>query len=250
MRIAKGVFMVGSGQIRLSNPMDCHVYLVEARGELALIDAGVGLETEEILTNIRRERFDPKDVRWLLITHCHADHAGGAWRIRAETGCKVIAPASEDKVLERGTNEELGLDIAKRSGIYPEDYVFQHCEVDRSVQDGEHLRIGASEVTVIQVPGHSRGSACYLLEAGGFRALFSSDVVFHGGTIGLGNWPGSSLDEYRRSIGKLAGLGVEALFPGHFLWTLRDGQQHLDKAIANLQSAWVPPAWQHNHPHH
>lgn len=249
MKVARGIFMIGSGQIGLSNPMDCHVYLIDTGGGLALIDAGVGIETEGLLENIRKDGFDPNDLRWLLVTHCHADHAGGSWWIRREVGCEVIAPKIEDAILERGTDRELGLDIAKRSAIYPEDYVFHHCKVDRSVEDGEGLRLGGIQVFIIQVSGHSWGSACYLLESEGWRALFSSDVVFYGGTIGLGNWPGSSLDGYRRDIGKLANLGVKALFPGHFLWTLRDGQRHLDIAVTNLQSAWVPPSWQHNHPH-
>jgi hydroxyacylglutathione hydrolase len=249
MKVAKRVFMVGSGQIGISNFMDCHVYLIDTEGGLALIDAGVGIETEQILENIRQEGFNPGHVRWLLITHSHADHAGGSWWIRREIGCEVIAPRIEDEILEKGTDEKLGLDIAKRSGIYPGDYSFHHCRVDRSVEDGESLKLGKAQILTIQIPGHSWGSACYLLEFNGWRALFSSDVVFYGGTIGLGNWPGSNLEGYRKNIGKLANLGVEALFPGHFLWTLRNGQKHLDTAVENLKSAWVPPAWQHNHPH-
>jgi hypothetical protein len=44
-------------------------------------------------------------------------------------------------------------------------------------------------------------------------------------------------------------LGVTALFPGHFMWTLQGGQAYLDKAVENLSLAWVPPAWQHQHQH-
>jgi len=80
------------------------------------------------------------------------------------------------------------------------------------------------------------------------RAFFSSDAVFIGGTIGLGNWPGSSLEAYRENIHKVQGLGVDELYPGHGLWTLRDGQKHLDKALNNLSYGWVPPIGSHNHP--
>ena len=111
------------------------------------------------------------------------------------------------------------------------------------------LTVGRYALRVIQVAGHSLGATCYLLDRGGYRILFSSDVVFYNGTIGLGNWPGSSLKDYRRCIGRLANLSVDALLPGHFMWTLEGGQEHLDRAIENLRLAWVPPAWQHNHPH-
>jgi len=110
--------------------------------------------------------------------------------------------------------------------------------------------VGRYTVRAIEAPGHSEGSICYLVSGPGPRMLFSGDVVFHGGTIGLGNWAGSSLEDYRACIGRVSGLEVEALFPGHYLWTLHGGQAHLDQAVRNMAEAWVPPAWQHNHFHH
>jgi len=250
LKITDGVYMVGSGQIRLSNPFDCHVYLLDCGGELTLIDAGVGLETELIIENIRAEGFDEREISHLLLTHCHADHAGGCAEMKRLTGCEVVCTEVEGELLERGTDHEIGLDVAKRSLIYPKDYKFKHCKPDRMVKDGENIQIGRYNIRVIIVPGHSWAPACYLLDRDGYRILFSSDVVFLGGTIGLGNWPGSSLKEYRRNIGKLSGLKVDALLPGHFLWTLHDGQSSLDRAVENLGLAWVPPAWEHRHPHY
>lgn len=250
MRITKGVYLVGSGQIRLSNPFDCHVYLVDCGGDLLLIDAGVGLEPELIIANIREEGFDERKVTHLLLTHCHADHAGGCAEIKKRTGCDVVCTEAEGELLERGTDEEMGLDVAKRSSIYPESYRFTHCKPDRIVDDGEAVRVGEYDIRVIVVPGHSWEPACYLLEMDGYKVLFSSDVVFYGGTIGIGNWPGSSLEEYRRNMRKLSNLSIDALLPGHYLWTLRDGQKSIDKAVENLKLAWVPPAWRHTHQHH
>ena len=249
MKIARDVYMVGSGQLGLSNTYDCHVYLLDGGTELALIDAGVGLSPDRIIANIREEGFSEKDISCLLLTHSHADHAGGCGALKALTGAKVICVEAEGRLLEAGSEEELGLDAAKRSAMYPDGYAFQHTRPDQIVGHGETLRVGRYRVQVIEVPGHSVGSTCYLVDLSGYRILFSSDVVFHGGTIGLGNWPGSSLDAYRRYIGRLTGLSVDALLPGHFLWTLEKGQDHLDAAVANLELAWVPPAWQHQHPH-
>ena len=49
MKITKSVYMAGSGSIRLSHPLDCHVYLVDGGNEeFALVDAGGGLEPELI----------------------------------------------------------------------------------------------------------------------------------------------------------------------------------------------------------
>ena len=249
VKITEDVYMVGSGQIRISNPFDCHVYLIDCGDELALIDAGLGLETEFIIENIRKEGFDEKKVSHLLLTHCHADHAGGCKNMKRLTECKIVCTDAEGRLLEYGTDEEIGLDRAKKSLLYPNDYRFTHCKPDWIIKDRDIIHAGRYDFRAIVVPGHSKASTCYLLDRDGYRILFSSDVVFLDGTIGIGNWPGSSLEEYRKNIRKLSNLQVDALLPGHFLWTLHDGQDSLDKAIENLSLAWVPPAWQHKHPH-
>jgi len=249
MRIAERVYLVGSGAIGLSHSLDCHVYLVDGGRELALIDAGAGLGVNDVLANIAADGLDVRRLTKVLLTHSHADHAGACRELQDRLGVEVICPRGEEQLLESGTERDLGLDRAIRSGIYPGDYVFRHARLDRVINDGETVTIGSLRLRAVVVPSHSPASTCYLVEVGGGTALFSSDVVFYGGTIGLGNWPGSSLAAYRDNIGKLAGLGVEMLFPGHYMWSLRDGQSHLDSAIRALAEAWVPPAWQHHHPH-
>lgn len=249
MKISKDVYLVGDGAIRLSSRYDCHIYLLDGGGETLLVDTGSGLEPELILRNIKEHGFEPKDITRVFVTHCHADHAGGCEAMKAETGCEVVAPELEARLMEGGSEQELGLDVTKAAGIYPPDYVYRHIRPDKRVKDGEVLKVGRYELKCIEVPGHNPGPACLLVTGEGRRALFSNDVVFMGGTIGLGNWPGSSLADYRKNIGKLAGLSVEELYPGHFLWTLRGGQEHLDRAISNLQQPFPPPNFSHNYPH-
>jgi len=248
MRILEDIFLVGSGQVRLSNKMDCHVYLIDCGGEHVLVDAGVGLGTDEILANVRSLGFDARKIGTILVSHSHADHAGGCTTLKSEIGCKVFAPESESEIIENGSEEDLGLDVTKRAGAYPSNYVFGHCAVDKILKDRDVVRVGRYEFETIQVPGHSPGTACFLLRRNGHTVLFSSDVVFVGGTIGLGNWKGSSLTQYRQNIRRLEGLQVDALLPGHWIWTIRDGQEHLDKAIQNLSLPYMPPNFQHQHP--
>jgi len=248
MRILEDIFLVGSGQIGLSHKKDCHIYLVRCGTEHVLIDAGLGLGTEEILANVRYDGLDPRKISTLLVSHSHADHAGGCHALKSEVGCKVFAPEAESQLIENGSEEDLGLDVTKRAGGYPATYVFAHCAVDKVLKDRELVHVGRCEFETIQVPGHSPGTACFLLRRDGQTVLFSSDVVFVGGTIGLGNWKGSSLTQYRQNIRKLEGLRVDALLPGHWIWTIRDGQEHLDKAIENLGLPYMPPNFQHQHP--
>jgi len=233
--------MVGSGNISLSNRHDCHAYLIDGGNhELALVDAGVGLESNRILSNIRAHNFDPENIVYILTTHSHSDHAGGCRNLKAETSCGIVASASEARLMEEGTDEELGLIIAKKSGCYPLDYTYPHCKVDKIVRDQENLGVGNYQVRAICVPGHSVGSTCYLLEQDNHRALFSGDTVLFNGVIGLLNCYGSSLREYRQNIEKLSNLDIDALMPGHGLFTVRGGQAHIDKAVEALQGLFVP----------
>ena len=65
--------------------------------------------------------------------------------------------------------------------------------------------------------------------------------MFCGGRICLLNCTGSSLSQYKEDIGRLSGLGVDALFPGHLAFCLRGGQEHLDKACDNFRGIFPPP---------
>jgi glyoxylase-like metal-dependent hydrolase (beta-lactamase superfamily II) len=249
LKIADDVYLVGGGDIRLSSRYDCHVYLIDGGREGCLIDAGSGLGTEEIIANIKKDGFSPKkDIDYILLTHAHSDHGGGAGSIQKATGAKIIAPKGEANfVQEGGADLEAGIKVTKVSGVYPKDYVYQHAKVDKVVEHGSRVKVGKYTLRTIQVPGHSHATAGYLIEQKP-RSFFSGDIVFINGTIGLGNWPGCNLDNYRNNIGRLASLSVVQLFPSHFMWTLKDGQTHLDTAIKNFRGAWIPPVWTHNHP--
>ncbi|MFQ5796598.1 MAG: MBL fold metallo-hydrolase [Candidatus Bipolaricaulia bacterium] len=240
MRITEELYLVGSGQYGLSHPFDCSVYLVDCGTELALIDAGAGVIIDPIVENVRREGLDPTHLRTVIVTHAHADHSGGAQAFREQYGCEIYAPQGDIRLIEAGTDEEMGLHIATRSGFYTSDYVYPHSKVDKGVSDGDQITVGRVTFSAIQVPGHSEHSICLLWEKGDTKILFSADVVFFEGRIGLLNYPGSSLAAYRRNIQKLSDLAVDMLFPGHGIFVLKDGQRHIDLAIDALSRLQIP----------
>jgi hydroxyacylglutathione hydrolase len=243
------VHLVGSGAFGLSNPYDCHVYLVSCDGRLALVDAGVGMEPERILDNVRSLGFDPGAIDTILLTHAHADHAGGTAALQRATGARVVGSEVELRLLAAGDDGALGLDAARRNGTYPADYRYPHFEGGVALEDGEVVEVGGLRLTALVVPGHSAGSVCYLTEADGRRVLFAGDTVFAGGFISLINAPGSDPAAYRRHLPRLRDLGVDALCSGHQVFCLSRGQAHIDLAlrrlqlsvIPNLAVAWLPP---------
>lgn len=240
MKITDRVYIVGSLQLGISGRWDSHVYLIEGSDGLVLIDSGGGTDSEKIFDNISKDGFDPRDIKTLLLTHVHFDHSCGAAEIREKTGCKVYCPKESTLLLESGTAEEAGLEKAIEKGIYPDWFRFQNCPVDGSVEDGDVIEAAGLTFRAIAVDGHSTDSICYLTENGGRRDLFAGDVLFYGGVIGLINAPGSTMDGYRRDLGKLAGLNIDGFFPGHYLFAVNDGQRHIDAAIDACAKGAIP----------
>ena len=77
MKLTESIALVGSSRFGLSNPFDCSIYAIDCGDGVVLIDAGVGLEPELVEANMRNDGFDPALVKAVVITHTHADHAGG-----------------------------------------------------------------------------------------------------------------------------------------------------------------------------
>ncbi|MEM7343924.1 MAG: MBL fold metallo-hydrolase [Chloroflexota bacterium] len=226
MRLHDRIYLVGSGEMGLSDAWDCHVYLIDGGDSLALIDAGGGRPASftRIEETIKADGFDPQRIQHLLLTHWHNDHARGAaaWRSRLEVS--VYLPENERTYLEQG-----------QAGGIP-------CVVDRGLNHQDQIQIGDLTIQVIQVPGHSPGICAYLLDLAGYRVLFGADIVFVHGLLGLINYEGSSMAAYRQYLPRLADLNIDALLPGHLLFTLRHGQRHIDLALERLQEMFIPPS--------
>jgi glyoxylase-like metal-dependent hydrolase (beta-lactamase superfamily II) len=240
MRLTDRIYIVGSLQLGISGRWDSHVYLVKGTDGLVLIDSGGGTDGDRIFENIRNDGFDPQDIKALLLTHVHFDHSCGAAEIRERTGCKVYLSSRSKDLLERGTAEESGLNIAIEKGIYPDWFKFQNCTVDETVGDGDVIEAAGLKFRAVAVEGHSPDSVCYLLEIDERRDLFAGDVLFYGGVIGLINAHGSTMDGYRQDLAKLAGLDIDGFFPGHYLFTVNGGQRHIDAAIDACSKGMIP----------
>lgn len=243
MRLIDRLYLVGGGGFGLSHEFDCNVYAIDIGDGLVMIDSGAGLGVDDILANLARDGLDveAKPVRWLFLTHSHADHAGGAHLLRQFFDCEVAVGEQEAHLVEHGDEVDLKLDIAKRSGFYSPDYVFHNCQVTVRVRHDDIFECGELKIRALNVPSHSPGSICYLVEFDFGKALFTGDVVFPEGVIGLLNCEGSSLKGYRESLPLLKDLGVELLLPGHRNFVLKGGQRHIDLACERLQFLQIPP---------
>lgn len=243
-RLDKGLYMVagGAGGPGISNYKDCNVYLLEGEKDAFLIDGGSGLDTGRILENIRETGCPSEKIRYLFLTHAHGDHGGGVKDLKeAMPWLMVAASAGEKRLLEEGTEKELGLIAAKKKGAYPKDYQYPHCTANLVITDEQTFHSADAVVTAVLLPGHSVESVCYLVDKNGRRYLFSGDSIYLNGTLSLINCYGSTMEGYRNNIHKLADRGIDALIPSHFRLTMEDGQKHVDRAIELLGYSSLPP---------
>jgi glyoxylase-like metal-dependent hydrolase (beta-lactamase superfamily II) len=242
MKILKDIYVIGGGiyGIGLSSDLDCNVFFIDCGKEAVLIDSGVGINTEKLISNIEAEGLDPGKITKLLLTHSHLDHSGGASDLKRLLGLEIYISEIEAPFLESGDEDSIGLSAAKQTRIYPKNYRLKSVKIDHRLKRRRSLNTYLYRIEAIPTPGHSKGSISYLIHGHEKKIIFTGDTVFQNGTIGLLNFPDSSLKDYRRGINNFKNLGVDSLIPGHFGFVINKGQSHLDIAIKNLSEISVP----------
>jgi hydroxyacylglutathione hydrolase len=242
IQLSSHVYLLGSGEIGLSEEHDAHIYLVEAKTCCFLIDAGTGIDSQGLLENIAGCISPEKPISHLLITHCHADHAGGAANLRRELSLRIGAGIETAQRISSGDDRLLALDVARREGVYPENYRFQSAVVDEVYADGYRFELGGLQVMACFTPGHSSDSVCYLVQLKEGAALFCGDTLFANGQLPLLNTFDSDLAAYRVSLSRLNELAFDLLFPGHGLFLVSEAHRLVETILLRLErSFFLPP---------
>lgn len=209
-------------------PQDSLVYLVATGGRAALIDAGCGLATDMLLANIEAAGVNPGSIDFLLLTHCHYDHAGGAAELRKRLGCRVVVHALEAVFVEDGNND------VTAARWYLGTMV--PCPVDRRLtRSREEILLGKHPITALHIPGHSPGSVAYMVESGGKRVLFAQDVhgPLHPALL-------SNHEDYVASLQRLLDVKADILCEGHL--GIIEGRDAVDGFIGRFLRECVSAA--------
>jgi glyoxylase-like metal-dependent hydrolase (beta-lactamase superfamily II) len=242
MKISDRIHLVGSGRLGfdLTEPYDCHVYLINGGSEYALIDSGAGLAPDLIIDRIVEDGLDLTRVKYLLLTHVHADHAGGAAWLRERLELTVVASKEAAAMIRNGDEKAISIDAARRAGAYPADYQFPACSVDIELVDSNNLVVGDLELTALETPGHASGQLSFVMRHENKVSVFTGDTIFAGGRILLQDIWDCSLQQSCRSIERLAALNIDGLYPGHLAFSVQRGRQHVEKAMDKIRQL-LPP---------
>jgi glyoxylase-like metal-dependent hydrolase (beta-lactamase superfamily II) len=99
-RIKENLRQVGGSG--LTDPADAAIYLVHFDDKAALIDAGSGRAHSRLRKHISECLHPSVQLEYLLLTHSHFDHTGGAEAVRNEFGCRIAAHELDAVYLESG----------------------------------------------------------------------------------------------------------------------------------------------------
>lgn len=244
MRIDDGLHLVmsGAGGFDLTDAYDCNVFVIRAAGEWLMFDAGAGRDPEAVEAVLRADGIAPATIRHLFLTHAHADHSGGAAHWRARSGAAVHAGAATADLVSSGDESAISLDRARRAGVYPQDYRYRACPVDRVLAIDETVLIGDCAVRVVATPGHARDHVSYLVETPGRSLLVAGDALFHGGKVAIQDIVDCDIAATCDTIRRLARLDFDALLPGHLAFSLRNGRRHADAALGYVDRMLCPPS--------
>ena len=201
-RIIDNLYYVGASDITS--------YLITTPAGHILLDGGLVETAPQILANIHKLGFRPEDVRILLHSQAHYDHAGGFAQLKRVTGAKLYASAGDAPVLERGGTDDFG---------FGNTLTFPPVKVDSIVRDRQEIRLGNVVLVANITPGHTRGCTTWTMtvrEAGTqYGALFHCSTSVPGyQLVGNTKYP-EIIRDYERSFALLRELRCDVFLGPH-----------------------------------
>ncbi|MBY0284378.1 MAG: subclass B3 metallo-beta-lactamase [Sphingomonas sp.] len=192
-----------------------NVVLIDSGAGLIMIDSALPQSVTAVEANIRALGFKLSDVKLILSTEPHYDHAGGLAALARDTGATVVASAPAAAVLRAGKS---GADDPQFGQLPALPAVTGKLRV---VRDGEAIRLGSVTVTALATPGHTAGSMSWRWQScDGARCLnmvFASSLnpVSVDGYRFSDPAHAAYVAAFRRTIARVGATPCDVLFTAH-----------------------------------
>ena len=174
-----------------------------------LLDGAFAQSAPQIIANVQRLGFDIDDVRYLLNSHAHYDHAAGLARLQLASGATMVASAADRAPLEAG-----------RFPYGPSrDTPFPPVRVERLIGDGEALTLGGVTMTAHLTPGHTPGCTSWSMDVTGadgarHRAFFHCSATVAGQSLVPPAYPNIVAD-FRSTFARVREIEADVLLTNH-----------------------------------
>jgi metallo-beta-lactamase class B len=198
--------------------------LITGTGGSILLDGGLPQSAALIDANIRKLGFKTADIRLILNSHAHYDHAGGIAALQRISGATVAASEPGARAIERGepTEDDPQFAFGRQANAFPA------VKGVRRVADGETLRVGDLAVTAHLTPGHTPGSTTWTWRACDAGRCY--DVVYADSLNAVSapafrfTAPPSRIPSFRATIAKVAALPCDIIVTVHPAFADLDGK--------------------------
>jgi metallo-beta-lactamase class B len=147
-RIIGNVYYVGASDITS--------YLIVTPAGNIVLDGGLVETAPQIEANIQHLGFKVSEVRTLLSSHAHFDHAGGLAELKKASGAKLVSMDGDADELAHGGHGDF---------FFGDTNLFPVVTPDRIVHDGDPVSLGGTTLTAHLTPGHTRGCTTWTMTA-------------------------------------------------------------------------------------
>jgi metallo-beta-lactamase class B len=147
-QIAGNLYYVGTA--------DLACYLIVTSGGNILINTGLASSEPQIIANIKTLGFRISDTKILLTTQAHFDHMGAMAAIKKITKAKMMVDEGDAAVVADGGLSDYDLKGDVRT--------FTPVKADRILHNGDIIKLGNMNLTILHHPGHTKGSCSYLFD--------------------------------------------------------------------------------------
>lgn len=174
-----------------------------------LLDGGFAETAPRIIANIQALGFSIGDVKYLLNSHAHYDHAGGLAALKMASGAQMVASAGDRDVLESG---HIGYGPASQVDIAP-------VRVDRVIGDGQSLTLGGTTMVAFITSGHTRGCTSWQLDVRDasqqpHRVFIHCSASVGGQTLVPESYPGQ-VNDFRHTFDRLQAMHADVFLAAH-----------------------------------
>lgn len=174
-----------------------------------LIDGILPQSVPQIAANIRAIGYDIRDVRYLLNSHAHFDHAGGLAGLQRLSGATMVASAADRPVLEAGD-----ISYGPSAGMR-----FPPIRVDRVIGDNESLSLGGVTLTAHLTPGHTEGCTSWSMDVTGadgarHTAFFHCSATVAGQSLVPESYPGM-VAAFRSTFARVREMRADVFLGNH-----------------------------------
>lgn len=133
------------------------VLITSSAGHI-LVDAGGPKAADQVVAHIRKLGFRVEDIRYILNSHAHQDHAGAIAAVQKLSGATVLAGPAAVPVLASGQPDRADAQYPNLTAMAPIAHL-------RAVRDGETIQLGPLAVTAHFTPGHTKGGSSWTWKA-------------------------------------------------------------------------------------